>query len=221
MNKVVITEKIEKMIDTIRYCGIDDPKIFSTMRKIPRHYFIRNEFLDAAYDDCPLPIGNSQTISQPFTVAFMLHHAELKQGISVVEIGTGSGWSSCLAAELVRPSKVISLEIIGDLAEFANKNIEKVSKSENISFKNLEIINSDGSLIFKKGKKFDRILFTAACPRIHPHFIEQLNDKGILIAPFGSAGSQQMIKIIKSGEIITEKNLGFFSFVPLTGKYGF
>src|SRR3989338_11172659 len=100
MNKSVFTEKIEKMIDTIRHYGIDDQNIFSAMRKIPRHYFIRDEFLGEAYDDSPLPIGSSQTISQPFTVAFMLHHAELKQGISVLEIGTGSGWSSALAAEL-------------------------------------------------------------------------------------------------------------------------
>lgn len=219
MLRMPTPQKIQGMLSVIEHHSLRDNNIFSAMKKIPRHYFVPSEFRSIAYDDHPLPIGSEQTISQPFTVAFMLHHAELKKSLSVLEIGTGSGWSSALTALLVRPGKVLSLELIKDLSNLAKSNIKSLEKTENIKLTNLKILHQDGSTPLKQ--KFDRIIFTAACPKIHSHFTSQLKNNGILIAPLGGFFSQRMIKIKKKNSNPEQQTLGFFSFVPLKGKFGF
>lgn len=181
--------------------------------KVNREDFIPDNHKDEAYGDYPLHIMLGQTISQPTTIAMMLEALDLKKGLKVLEIGAGSGYSASLIAEIIRPGRVFSVEIIEELAEYARKNVAGI--------KNLQIVASDGSIGLQKEAPFDRIVVTAACPSIPPPLVKQLKETGILVAPVDSMFNQVMIKGRKvNGKLDTEK-LGFFSFVPLKGKHGF
>ena len=205
----------QELILELKHQGITDKKVLEAMEKVPRHLFISQEFQKEAYANYPLPVGEEQTISQPYTTAFMLQALELKENLKVLEIGAASGWSACLIAEIVKPKKVYTLEIIPKLAELAKSNIKK------LNIKNIEVICADGSKGYKKEAPHDRIVITAACPRIPQVIIKQLKNNGILVAPVGSMLQQSMIKIKKIKNKIAEENLGEFIFVPLKGKYGY
>ena len=208
-------QQIETMLATIKHHGITDPALLQAMKKVPRHLFVLPEYKDDAYDDCPLPIGHGQTISQPYTVAFMIEHLELKKGIKVLEVGAGSGWSAALIGEIIGSAgKVYATEIIQELADFARKNLKKAGIT------NVEVISYDGSQGYSKHSPYDRILINAACPSVPLAIIKQLKDKGIIIAPVG-APTQTMVKIIKEKDNLREFQLGSFSFVPLKGKFGY
>lgn len=196
---------------------ITDEKLLKAFKDVPRELFVRTSFEDEAYLDYPLPIGNSQTISQPTTVMIMTQALELKQGQKVLEVGTGSGWQAALIAKLVgNYGKVITTEIIPELAEFAKNNIKKAK------IKNVKVINYDGSQGYKKEAPYDRAIITAACPKIPPPIIKQLKPDGIIIAPVGSwIYGQKMIKLRKTKQGMKQESLGSFVFVPLKGKYGF
>lgn len=211
---------IDHMIQVIKKHGLRDELIFSVMRKVPREYFVDPEFAEDAYSDKPIPIGHEQTISQPFTVAFMLHHLELREGHSVLEIGAGSGWSSSLLSVLVDPGKVEAYEIIPELVDLAKKNIERLRKKTQVFVNNLELHTGDGTNI-AFDRKFDRIIIHAATPRIKQEFFDHLNLRGILIAPVGDQSGQRMMKFAKYPEGVKDCSLGDFSFVPLKGKHGF
>ena len=208
MDKFEIQRK--SLIEELEQDGIKDKKVLDAILKIPRHLFVQKEFVDQAYFNYPLPILSSQTISQPYTVAFMLESLELKENDKVFEIGTGSGWNACLIAEICKKGKVITTEIIPSLAEFAKKNIKK------FNFKNIKILNIDGSKGYKKEAPFDKIIITAAASKIPEILLKQLKNNGILVAPIGSEFSQSMIKIKKKDGKIIKENLGEFIFVPLT-----
>ena len=167
-----------------------------------------------AYSDGPLPIGAGQTISQPYTVAFMLEVLELKETDKVLEVGAGSGWNAALIGEIVKKGKVITTEIIPELAEQAKENIKK------IKLKNVEIINCDGSQGYKKSAPYNKIILTAACPEIPQPLIDQLKDPGKLLIPIGKLICNLELIEKKDNEII-EHNLGGCAFVPLVGKHGF
>ena len=203
------------MIDTIKRYGLNDPVLFKAMRKIDRKYFIPRNYHSEAYEDYPLPIGLGQTISQPYTTAFMIHELELKKGDTVLEVGAGSGWCAALMAEIVKPGKVISTDILYDLVQQAKKNVKR------FNLKNLEIIALDGSEGYIKEAPYDKIMVTAACPKIPEPLIIQLKENGIIIAPVGAPGSQSMVKGVKRKGELETINLGYFNFVPLTGKRGF
>lgn len=181
--------------------------------KVNREDFIPDNHKDEAYGDYPLHIMLGQTISQPTTVAMMLEALELKKGQRVLEIGAGSGYNAALIAEIVRPGKVFSVEIINELAEYARKNV--------VGIKNLDIVASDGGIGLQKEAPFDRIVVTAACPEIPQPLIEQLKEGGVLVAPVDSMVNQVMIKVRKVNGKLHKEKLGFFSFVPLKGKHGF
>ena len=196
---------------------IKDKKVIEAFKSVPREKFITKDFLDEAYGDYPLPIGKGQTISQPSTIMLMTQALELKEGHKVLEVGAGSGYQAALIARIVgEKGKVLTTEIIPELAEFAKENIEKCK------IKNVEIVNYDGSQGYKKEAPYDRCIITAACPAIPKPIIKQLKEGGIIIAPVGSLTfGQSMIKARKvKGELI-EENLGNFVFVPLKGKYGY
>jgi len=208
----------EELIEYWKDSGIiKDKKLLDTFRAVPREYFIREDSKDSAYGDYPLPIGYEQTISQPTTIMIMSQALELKQNIKVLEIGAGSGYQAALIAKVIgNKGKVITTEIIPELADFAKNNLKKA----NIC--NVEVIHQDGSQGYEKEEPYQRIIVTAACPQIPPPLIEQLDDNGILVAPVGSlVYGQQMIKLKKKDNNITIKNLGNFVFVPLKGKYGY
>ncbi len=200
----------KSLIEELKQEGIKDKKVLDAILKIPRHLFVQKEFIDQAYSNYPLPILSSQTISQPYTVAFMLESLELKENDKVFEIGTGSGWNACLIAEICKKGEVITTEIIPSLVKFAKKNVKK------FNFKNIKLLNIDGSQGYKKEAPFDKIIITAACSEIPEILLKQLKNNGILVAPVGSEFSQSMMIIKKKDRKIIKEDLGDFIFVPLT-----
>lgn len=208
----------QQLIDYWKNSGtIKDERLLKAFNEVPRELFIKDGLEEEAYGDYPLPIGSGQTISQPTTVMLMTQALELKERQKVLEIGTGSGWQAAIIAKIVgEKGKVITTEIIPELAEFSRKNIKKAS------IKNVEVINYDGSQGYKKEAPYDRIIITAACPKIPAPIIEQLKVGGILVAPVGSlVFGQKMIKLRKNKDRIETEALGSFAFVPLKGKYGY
>lgn len=207
------TKQRREMVKLCAEMGIRDKNVLDALEKVARHLFVPKEFLEQAYENYPLPIGHEQTISQPYTVAFMLESLDLKKGNKVLEVGTGSGWNAALIAEIVRPGMVFTTEVVEELIEFSKKNLRK--------YRNVVVIGVDGSAGYKKEAPYDRIIVTAACPAIPKQLIEQLGDGGILVAPVGDVFGQQMIRLKKTNGRLEEKSLGSFVFVPLKGKCGF
>ena len=208
--------KLELLINEIKYMGVNNEVIFNAMRAIPRHEFVPKDKIKEAYINYPLHIGQDQTISQPYTVVFMLNVLDLKKRYKVLEIGSGSGWNAALIGDIIKPGRVYSIEIIKELYEFALNNIKK------FKLNNVKIIHGDGSQGYSKNAPYDRIILTASCPFIPKPLLEQLKINGILVAPVGPSFSQDMVKITKISENdYKEERLGGFIFVPLKGKFGY
>ena len=206
-------EKRKLMIQVIKNYGVKDENILNAMLKIPRHLFVPKQFEDQAYEDYPLQIGNNQTISQPYTVAFMLENLELKKNDKVLEIGAGSGYSAALISEVTK-NKVYTTEIISSLALKAEENLIKAK------IKNVKVLCADGSLGLKEFSPYNKILINAACPDFPELLIKQLKNNGIILGPIGGVLGQEMVKGIKKGRKLERKVLGNFIFVPLKGEYG-
>ena len=195
---------------------IKDKKVIEAFRKIPREEFIEESRREESYGDYPLPIGEGQTISQPTTVAIMTQALELEEGHNVLEVGSGSGYQAAIIAEIIgTKGKIISTEIVPELAELAKNNIKK------LALKNIEILNYDGSKGYAKEAPYDRILVAAASPKIPKPLIDQLKENGVIIIPVGNMLEQAMIKGRKTNGKLSEEILGDFVFVPLKGKYGY
>lgn len=192
---------------------IKDKKLINAFKAIPREKFIDKSFLNEAYGDYPLPIGMGQTISQPTTVMIMIEALELKPTDKVLEVGAGSGYCAAIMAKLAK--KVITTEIIPELAQFAKKNMKKNR------IKNVTVVEYDGSKGYEKQAPYDKIMITAACPSIPTPLINQLKENGIILAPVGGFFDQRMIKGIKIKGKLETHSLGYFRFVPLKGKYGY
>jgi len=199
----------DHMISSIRAYGLLNTDIFDAMRRIDRKLFVRKQDTEQAYSDTPLYIGHGQTISQPYTVAFMIEALELSEGMNVLEIGAGSGYTAALMQAIVKTGRVTAIEYISELAEAAKDNISALDQKP-------MILHGDGCLGYEKNAPYDRIIASCACPQIPPPWLEQLRNDGIILAPIGSV-LQEMTKIRKSG---ATENLGTFAFVPLVGKYG-
>lgn len=210
------TDKMEALLAELRAMGISDRRVLSALREVRRELFVPPGMAGEAYANYPLPIGYGQTISQPYTVAFMLGQLELTPGQNVLEVGAGSGWNAALMGRLVAPKgKVIATEIISELALTAQENVRRAGLS------NVEVVCADGSLGYKKEGPYDRIIVTAACPDIPPPLLEQLKPEGVLIAPVGgSFFGQEMVKLRKRGSSVERSSLGMFVFVPLRGRHG-
>lgn len=195
---------------------VKDKKIIEAFKKIPREIFVEEERREEAYGDYPLPIGEGQTISQPTTVMIMTQALELKEGHKVLEVGAGSGYQAAIIAEIIGPTgKIISTEILPELVESAKKNIKR------LNLKNIQILHLDGSKGYAKEAPYDRIIVTAASPKIPKPLIEQLKENGIIVAPVGNMLEQVMVKARKKNGKLVEEKLGQFMFVPLKGKYGY
>ncbi len=200
----------QELIEHLKNSGVlKTEKIIDAFLKIDRKDFVREEYLSEAYGDYPLPIGEGQTISQPWTVAFMLELLEPKEGQKILDIGFGSGWTSALLAEIVGDNgKVYAIEIIPEVYEFGKGNIEKY----NFLKKGIvEVILGDGSKGLKEKAPFDRILVSASAKELPQELMDQLKDPGILVIP-NTEGIWQIKKI--NGKI--ERNYFYgFAFVPL------
>ncbi|MEM0117627.1 MAG: protein-L-isoaspartate(D-aspartate) O-methyltransferase [Conexivisphaerales archaeon] len=195
-------------------------RVERAMLKVPREEFVWQGYAERAYDDSPLPLGDTgQTISAPHMVALMLEEMELQQEHSVLEIGTGSGYNIALIAEIVGNSaRVITVELDSRLAVFAKNNLQKTGYSDCV-----EVVNADGSAGLPAGiarQAYDRIAVTAACSVLPGILKSQLKRNGILLAPVGGPFAQRLVKVRKDEESrLTETSITWVSFVPLKQSY--
>lgn len=201
---------IEKMIqDQLIARGITDKKVIRAMREIDRKQFVPDNVKKHAYEDGPLPIGEEQTISQPYIVAYMIETLELSSSDRVLEIGTGSGYNAAVMSRIA--GEVYSVEIISRLADLAEKNIESAG------IDNVFIRTADGYEGWKEKSPFDVIVLTAASNKVPPELQNQLRIGGKLILPLGR-GVQDLVLLEKySEEEFSKKRLVGVRFVPLTG----
>jgi protein-L-isoaspartate(D-aspartate) O-methyltransferase len=192
--------------------GIRDRRVLDAMGRVPRHLFVDGPTVANAYSDMALPIGEGQTISQPYMVAVMTELLELKGTEKVLEIGTGSGYQAAVLAEL--SLEVFTIERIVSLAEKAKK------KFQGLSYVNIQVKAEDGTLGWPEEAPFDRIIITAGSPEVPTPLIEQLPEGGIIVVPVGDLYSQQLLKYTKSGKNPIIEYHTPCVFVPLIGRYG-
>ena len=192
--------------------GIQDERVLRAMRKVPRHIFVDESVRQNAYEDMALPIGEGQTISQPYMVAVMTELLELKGTEKVLEVGTGSGYQAAILAELSK--KIYTVERFEKLAQEAEK------KFRALGYSNIYVKAGDGTLGWPEESPFDRIIITAGTPKVPDPLIRQLAQGGIIVAPVGERFSQQLIKVKKSERGLSEEFHTMCVFVPLVGKYG-
>ncbi len=206
--------KRQQMVDTqIIPRGIKDEKVINAMRKIPRHLFLDEALWPQAYEDYPLPIGEKQTISQPYIVALMTELLHLKGKEKVLEIGTGSGYQTAILADIVE--QVYSIERIAVIAKRARKVLD------DLKYTNVVITVGDGTLGWQEHAPFDGIIVTAAAPRPPEPLLNQLNIGSRLVIPIGDEHFQDLIVFIKEGDkTYKEENYGGCRFVKLVGEYG-
>ncbi len=193
--------------------GVVDQNVLSAMRKIPRHLFVQGALADRAYADSALPIGEGQTISQPFIVAFMSELLQIEPGHKVLEIGTGSGYQAAVLGEM--GADVYSVERIRKLFIAARTLLFEMR------YFNIRLKLDDGTMGWPDEAPFDRIIVTAGGPEIPQYLIDQLADHGRMIIPVGTEKRrQQLILVTKEDGKITEKDMGGCAFVDLVGKQG-
>ncbi|PMP62060.1 MAG: protein-L-isoaspartate O-methyltransferase [Caldimicrobium thiodismutans] len=214
MEKDIYRVARERMVETqIKARGIKDERVLKAMLKVPRHLFVPSSLRDQAYGDFPLPIGEGQTISQPYIVALMTEALELKGKERVLEIGTGSGYQTAILAELA--TWVYTIEKYSTLQEKAKAILFE------LGYKNISFKIGDGTLGWQEAAPFDAIIVTAAAPQIPLPLIEQLAEGGRIVIPVGDEFSQVLVKGIKKGGTLHTKSLEPVRFVKLVGEYGF
>jgi protein-L-isoaspartate(D-aspartate) O-methyltransferase len=197
----------------LRARGIRDERVLAAMFRIPRHEFVSEEHRDQVYEDHPIPIGEGQTISQPYIVAIMLEALALDPSDTVLEIGTGSGYQTALLAELVR--QVYSVERYASLARAAQATLAR------LGFNNVEVLVGDGSRGLPDRAPFDAIVVSAAAPQIPPPLFEQLREGGRMVIPVGPAHAQELQLVRKhEGQPVVTSMEGC-RFVPLIGSEGY
>ena len=205
-----------KMVDTqIRARGVTDERVLRVMEKIHRHLFVDEGLIDQAYNDNPLPIGDRQTISQPYIVALMTAALNLAGKEKVLEIGTGSGYQTAILAELAE--RVFSIERIASLAAGARKNLDF------LNYFNVAIRVGDGTYGWREESPFDGIIITAGAPKVPRILLEQLAIGGRLIIPTGSRVSQELLRVTRLSEDIKEIKTEVMCgcrFVDLIGDHG-
>ncbi|MEM7385181.1 MAG: protein-L-isoaspartate(D-aspartate) O-methyltransferase [Verrucomicrobiota bacterium] len=202
----------EALINTLRGPNfrIEDERVLEALTRVPREAFVPEALKDRAWENRPLPIGENQTISQPYIVAFMTQALALEPGHRVLEIGAGSGYQAAILADLVR--EVHSLEILEHHAALARARLA------DLGFDNVTVYHRDGHLGLPEGAPFDRIIVTCAARDLPHTLTEQLSENGRLIIPMGNPGEQQNLLLYekKNGQL-AEKHLLPVVFVPMTG----
>jgi len=206
-------QRLLMVAEQLRDRGIRDERVLEAMARVPRHEFVQPDQRDEAYEDHPLPIGEGQTISQPFVVAAMLEALALRPEDVALEVGTGSGYETAVLAELVR--KVYSIERIASLAERARVVLAR------LGYSNVTVVHGDGSQGLLEVAPFDAIVVSAAAPRLPKPLMDQLRDGGRLVIPVGSGFAQELQLVRKIGDSSTILYLDGVRFVPLIGRDGF
>ena len=204
------TDSRQRMVNNqIEFRGVDNPIVLEAMRTVPRHHFVSAQYLDQAYADHPLPIGFSQTISQPYIVALMSEVLEVAPGDKVLEVGTGSGYQAAVLAEM--GVDVYTVEIIPELAQRAEADLQ------DIGYANVCVLNADGYFGWEKFAPFDAIIVTAAPDHLPQPLVNQLKEGGRLVIPIGPIGVVQTLWLFeKQDSELQATNLGAVRFVPFT-----
>ena len=192
--------------------GIKSTRVLDAMRNVPRHVFVEEALQDGAYDDCPIPIGDGQTISQPYMVALMTELLDLNAESVVLEIGTGSGYQAAILAELAK--QVYTVERIANLAEQARRVLDQ------LQYQNIQIHVGDGTLGWREHAPYDGIIVTAGAPAIPEVLVEQLAENGKLVIPVGDRFSQILQVLTKRGNRVETTTSCHCVFVKLIGKDG-
>ncbi len=192
--------------------GIKDMRVVEAMLRVPRHRFVEEALYSQAYGDYPLPIGEKQTISQPYIVALMTELLMLRGTERVLEIGTGSGYQCAILAELAY--RVYSIERINTLVVRARRILDS------LGYHNVVVKLSDGTLGWNEECPFDAIIVTAGAPNVPSALVDQLASPGRLVVPVGDRYSQSLVRISKQDDTVIEEDFGGVRFVPLIGQCG-
>lgn len=214
------TAPVRALLAELRRHGIRDERTLAAIARVPRDRFVPPAVRDRAWENHALPIGDGQTISQPFVVALMTEALDLRGGERVLEIGTGSGYQTAILAELVggaeeRPGTIISIERHAALAAAAGRILDE------LGYDNVAIHVGDGSTGWPAVAPYDRIIVTAASPRLPQPLLDQLRpDGGRLVIPVGPAEDQYLVAVERDGDRYAEHPLGPVRFVPLIGRAG-
>jgi protein-L-isoaspartate(D-aspartate) O-methyltransferase len=199
----------KQLVDILKKKGIEDEAVLKAIGKVPRHYFFDETFWNQAYKDIAFPIGEGQTISQPYTVAYQTQLLHIKKGDKVLEIGTGSGYQACILVEL--GAKVYTIERQEKLYERTIQVLPYMGYKPNFFL-------GDGSKGIPEHAPYDKIIVTAGAPMVPEELLRQLTIGGILVIPVGDAETQKMVTILKTAENDYERHvLDTFRFVPLVG----
>ena len=206
------SERRRMVEEQIRARGVRNERVLAAMEKVPRHIFVPENLRRDAYEDHPLPIGDGQTISQPYIVALMTDLLDPHAGDRILEIGAGSGYQAAILAELA--SEVITIERIPAVAARARRNLSTAGTRP------VEVVVGDGTLGYPGKAPYQGILVTAGTPEVPSPLIGQLADGGRLVAPVGPHGIQELVRIVREGERIRRETHGGVVFVPLIGEHG-
>ena len=204
--------RLEMVARQIRDRGIRDERVLNAMRTVPRHLFVPTELVSRAYSDEPLPIGDGQTISQPFMVAAMAEALSLEGHECVLEIGGGSGYQAAVLSQLAR--EVIAIEARPALAIAAAARIDR------LGYRNVDLKTGDGSGGWPPCAPYEAILVTAAAPAVPEPLLDQLGEGGRLVIPVGYDEHQELLRLVKKDGRISRQSLYACRFVPLVGEYG-
>jgi protein-L-isoaspartate(D-aspartate) O-methyltransferase len=213
MSGKIATDKERMLKEHLRERGITNERVLDSFSSIPREEFVLRKYRDLSYVDQPLPIGEGQTISQPYTVAFMTELLSPQAEDTVLEIGAGSGYQAAILSVLVK--KVYTVECVVSLAKKAQATLKR------LGFDNVEVSIGDGSSGLPKHAPYEGIIVTAASPEIPPPLFKQLKEGGRLVIPVGGDLLQDMTRILKTKEGSEKTIYPGFRFVPLVGEYGF
>jgi protein-L-isoaspartate(D-aspartate) O-methyltransferase len=204
----------ERMVETqLRRRGIRDARVLAAMAEIPRQEFVPPESRLLAYQDAPIPIGQGQTVSQPYMTALMAESLELQGDESVLEVGAGSGYAAAVLGALA--ARVVALEILPALAQCALDNLRRTFRDRNV-----QVVTGDGSLGYPDAAPFDAISVAAGAPAVPEALLAQLNDPGILVIPVGPMEDQELRVVAKRGGRVESRVSTMCRFVPLRGQEG-
>jgi protein-L-isoaspartate(D-aspartate) O-methyltransferase len=207
---VRVTSTRDDMLQQLRRLGIRDARVLDAMAHVPREEFVRDEDREVAYGDHALPIGEGQTISQPYVVARMTELLDPRPADRVLEVGTGSGYQAAVLGQLA--GDVVSVERHAPLAQAARDRLAR------LGYRNVRVIHDDASLGYPAKAPYDRILVTAAAPQVDPALVAQLTPAGRIVAPVGDQDVQELVVHHANGR---QERHGAVRFVPLRGEAGF